>query len=122
MKKALEQTRLEERFPEHDLRTKLGSDLDTDLQASELLAHSSRQLTRMHYRRERARWPLRPLVFHSTARRSEPSGGPRAFRESNFDYACGERSYLWGRRLCFFTMRAFEKWWAVLGSNQRPIG
>ncbi|KGE02598.1 Integrase [Pseudohaliea rubra DSM 19751] len=51
MKKALEETRLEERFTEHDLRAKVGSDLETDLQASQLLAHSSTQLTRQHYRR-----------------------------------------------------------------------
>ena len=51
-RKAIEHTRLEERFTEHDLRAKVGSDLDTDLQASELLAHSSAQLTRKHYRRK----------------------------------------------------------------------
>lgn len=52
MKKALEETQLAQRFTEHDLRAKVGSDLDTDLQASELLAHSSAQLTRKYYRRK----------------------------------------------------------------------
>jgi integrase len=52
MRKALRDTALTERFTEHDLRAKVGSDLDTDQQATELLAHSSTQLTRKHYRRK----------------------------------------------------------------------
>ncbi len=35
---------------DHDLRSKVASDLDTDQQASDLLAHSSLQVTRKHYR------------------------------------------------------------------------
>ena len=50
MKKALDETRLEEKFTDHDLRTKVASDLDTDQQASDLMAHSSLQVTRKHYR------------------------------------------------------------------------
>jgi integrase len=50
MKKALSETQLEEKFTDHDLRTKVASDLDTDQQASDLMAHSSLQVTRKHYR------------------------------------------------------------------------
>tara|TARA_R110001599_G_C12267100_1_gene660955 strand:- start:161 stop:1162 length:1002 start_codon:yes stop_codon:yes gene_type:complete len=50
MKKALAETQLEERFTDHDLRTKVASDLDTDQQASDLMVHSSLQITRKHYR------------------------------------------------------------------------
>lgn len=50
MKKALAETQLEESFTDHDLRTKVASDLDTDQQASDLMAHSSLQITRKHYR------------------------------------------------------------------------
>tara|TARA_R110001599_G_scaffold323498_1_gene534995 strand:+ start:1951 stop:2988 length:1038 start_codon:yes stop_codon:yes gene_type:complete len=52
MKKALAGTALEERFTDHDLRAKVGSDLDTDTQAVDLLAHSSPQVTKKHYRRK----------------------------------------------------------------------
>ena len=50
MKKALAETQLGESFTDHDLRTKVASDLDTDQQASDLMAHSSLQITRKHYR------------------------------------------------------------------------
>jgi len=50
MKKALETTQLQESFTDHDLRTKVASDLDSDQEASALLAHSSLQITRKHYR------------------------------------------------------------------------
>jgi integrase len=50
MKKALAQTELPQSFTDHDLRSKVASDLDTDQQASDLLAHSSLQMTRKHYR------------------------------------------------------------------------
>lgn len=52
MKKALEQTKLQESFTEHDLRAKVGSDLSSDLAAQTLLAHSSTALTQKHYRRK----------------------------------------------------------------------
>ena len=52
MKKALAETKLEESFTDHDLRAKVGSDLDTDSQAVDLLAHSSAQVTKKHYRRK----------------------------------------------------------------------
>lgn len=48
--KALAETQLQQRFTDHDLRTKVASDLDTDQQASDLMAHSSLQVTRKHYR------------------------------------------------------------------------
>jgi integrase len=51
MKKALEQTALTENFREHDLRAKVASDLDTDIQAQEQLAHSDAKVTKKHYRR-----------------------------------------------------------------------
>ncbi len=50
MKKALTDTQLGESFTDHDLRTKVASDLDTDQEASDLLAHSSLQITQKHYR------------------------------------------------------------------------
>ena len=50
MKKALAQTGLTASFTDHDLRSKVASDLDTDQEASALLAHSSLQVTRKHYR------------------------------------------------------------------------
>ena len=50
MKKALAKTQLLEKFTDHDLRAKVASDLDTDEEASALLAHSSLQITRKHYR------------------------------------------------------------------------
>ena len=52
MKKALNLTTLTESFREHDLRAKVASDLDTDLQAQEQLAHSDANVTRKHYRRK----------------------------------------------------------------------
>ena len=50
MKKALVKTGLQESFTDHDLRSKVASDLDTDQQASDLLAHSSLAVTRKFYR------------------------------------------------------------------------
>jgi integrase len=50
MDKALADTQLTERFTDHDLRTKVASDLDTDQEASDLMVHSSLQVTRKHYR------------------------------------------------------------------------
>jgi integrase len=55
MKKALEQTSLEERFTEHDLRAKVGSDVDSDQEAQRLLAHADAATTRKHYRRKGAK-------------------------------------------------------------------
>jgi len=51
MKKALRLTSLEESFSEHDLRGKVGSDVDTDVEAQEQLGHSDTKTTRKHYRR-----------------------------------------------------------------------
>ena len=51
MAKAIKETKLIEKFTEHDLRSKVGSDLDTDLAAQTLLAHSSAAITTKHYRR-----------------------------------------------------------------------
>ena len=52
MKKALELTDLSRSFKEHDLRAKVASDLDTDAQAQQQLAHSDSKVTRKHYRRK----------------------------------------------------------------------
>jgi integrase len=52
MKKALELTDLEDRFTEHDLRGKVGSDFDTDQEAQNQLGHSDPKTTRKHYRRK----------------------------------------------------------------------
>ncbi len=52
MQKALEETNLVERFTEHDLRAKAGSDLDTDEEAQRLLDHSNPEMTRRSYRRK----------------------------------------------------------------------
>jgi integrase len=52
MKKALEKTNLETSFTEHDLRAKVGSDVDSDIDAQKLLAHSDAATTRKHYRRK----------------------------------------------------------------------
>jgi integrase len=54
MKAALKAEVIKERFRDHDLRGKTGS--DTDLQhASELLAHSDKKITEQHYRRQAAK-------------------------------------------------------------------
>jgi len=52
MAKALEQTKLVERFTEHDLRAKVGSDVESDIDAQKLLAHADAATTRKHYRRK----------------------------------------------------------------------
>lgn len=50
MKKALAETKLLEKFTEHDLRGKVGSDSDSDRAASELLGNSE-AVAKKHYRR-----------------------------------------------------------------------
>ena len=52
MKKALEKTKLTEQVTEHDLRAKVGSDVESDIDAQKLLAHSDAATTRKHYRRK----------------------------------------------------------------------
>ena len=54
MVKALDETKLIERFTEHDLRAKVGSDVESDIDAQKLLAHSDAATTRKHYRRRGA--------------------------------------------------------------------
>jgi integrase len=54
MKKALETTGLIERFTEHDLRAKVGSDVESDINAQKLLAHANAATTQKHYRRKGA--------------------------------------------------------------------
>ncbi len=52
IKKAVAETDLVERFTVHDLRGKVGSDMETDERAQELLDHSSVTMTRKSYRRK----------------------------------------------------------------------
>jgi integrase len=51
MKKALEQGILTERFTDHDIRAKTGSDTN-EAHAVELLAHDDAKTTKRHYRRK----------------------------------------------------------------------
>lgn len=60
MARVMAETEVMERFTEHDIRAKAGSDAETDERASELLTHSSVAITRRVYRRkERIISPLR---------------------------------------------------------------
>jgi len=54
MNKALKETKLTERFTEHDLRAKVASDLEL-LHASKLLGHSTQVITNRVYRRKSER-------------------------------------------------------------------
>ena len=51
MAKALKETKLTERFTEHDLRAKVASDNDIN-RAQQLLGHSSPEITNRIYRRK----------------------------------------------------------------------
>ncbi|NPU91446.1 MAG: integrase [Gammaproteobacteria bacterium] len=53
---ALEKTKLTERFTEHDLRAKAGSDMETDQEAQRLLDHTNASQTRT-YRRKAVTMP-----------------------------------------------------------------
>jgi integrase len=52
MKRLLQDTGIEERFTEHDLRGKVGSDVASIERAAELLGHASKEITKRHYRRK----------------------------------------------------------------------
>lgn len=65
MDKALKETKLQARFTDHDLRSKVASDLDTDQEASALLAHSSIQITRKHYRLKGTKMVPAKGFFHN---------------------------------------------------------
>lgn len=52
MKRVLEETNIKERFTEHDLRAKVGSDAESLDRAKQLLAHSDSRLTERIYRRK----------------------------------------------------------------------
>ena len=58
MKSALEQGVLTERFTDHDIRAKTGSDID-EAHAVELLAHNGAKTTKRHYRKKKQ--VVRPL-------------------------------------------------------------
>jgi integrase len=59
MRKALEKSGLEERFTEHDLRAKCGSDASSLEHAQQLLAHADSSTTKRNYRRRAER--VKPL-------------------------------------------------------------
>ena len=52
MKRLLKDTKITERFTEHDLRGKVGSVLASIERATDLLGHASREITKRHYRRK----------------------------------------------------------------------
>ena len=52
MAKAIKETKLINKFMEHDIRAKASSDSDSLQSAQKLLAHSSAQLTEKHYWRK----------------------------------------------------------------------
>lgn len=52
LNKALKETKLTERFTEHDLRAKVASDLDSEY-ARKLLGHSNIEITERVYRRKK---------------------------------------------------------------------
>lgn len=65
MDKVMARTAVTERFQERDLRAKTASDSDTVEEASELLAHSSTDITRRVYRRKPVR--VKPLLLRGIA-------------------------------------------------------
>src|SRR3984885_9303790 len=52
MRRLVEETDIEERFTENDLRGKVGSDLSSIERATDLLGHASKDVTKRHYRRK----------------------------------------------------------------------
>ncbi|MCO6440978.1 MAG: hypothetical protein J5I81_07825 [Nitrococcus mobilis] len=64
MKRALAETKLTERFTEHDLRAKAGSDAESLEHARQLLSHVDARVTARVYRRKPER--VRPLRFNET--------------------------------------------------------
>lgn len=52
MSRMLKETKLEERFTDHDIRAKVSSDAETDEQARKLMSHANVSMTRRVYRRK----------------------------------------------------------------------
>jgi len=52
MDRLLTETKVKERFTEHDLRAKAGSDAETDEDARKMLSHANTSMTRKAYRRK----------------------------------------------------------------------
>ncbi|MDA0190631.1 MAG: hypothetical protein OSW77_09990 [Proteobacteria bacterium] len=50
MERLLKETKVTERFTEHDLRAKVGSDAESLARAQELLAHADAKMTERFYR------------------------------------------------------------------------
>jgi integrase len=108
MRRLLKDTKITERFTEHDLRGKVGSDLASIERAADLLRHASRQITKRHYRRKPevikpVRWAAllsakirivtaRSLAFHLTHCRANVRMGDcesvirRLFAASNHEF------------------------------------
>lgn len=59
MARVLAETKVMERFTEHDIRAKTGSDSENLESASERLAHADKKVTKRHYRRKAER--IKPL-------------------------------------------------------------
>ena len=64
MKRVLDETKIEQRFTEHDLRAKCASDADSLEHAQKLLAHADSRITDKIYRRKPER--IKPANFYST--------------------------------------------------------
>jgi len=52
MERVMKESKVTERFTEHDLRAKAGSDVESDERVHELLEHSNVGITRRVYRRK----------------------------------------------------------------------
>ena len=69
MRKAMNQTKLTERFQERDLRAKVTSESTSLEEASERLAHASTATTKRIYRRKPAK--VKPLILEVTKSNKE---------------------------------------------------
>jgi integrase len=69
MRKALDKTKLKERFQERDLRAKVASESATLEEASERLAHASTATTKRIYRRKPSK--VKPLILGATKSNKE---------------------------------------------------
>lgn len=66
MERLLKETKVAERFTEHDLRAKVGSDAESLARAQELLSHADVKMTEKYYRRKPKR--IAPAAWISGAR------------------------------------------------------
>lgn len=68
MKRVLDETKVKERFTEHDLRAKTGSDKETLQEASQMLGHSSLSMTQRTYRRKPEK--VQPAEWRNSTKRN----------------------------------------------------